>query len=93
MIAARIANATRRLGAPAGWDEARDGSCVGLDVLIDGNRFTSCWEPTTDELERLAAGAKVYLTVVGGQPPVSMQVGDRPDADTSDLSTDPGGQP
>lgn len=78
MIPARIANATRRLGAPEGWDEARDGLCVGLDVLIDGHEFTSCWEPTSDELERLVAGAKVYLTVVGGQPPVCLQVGPEP---------------
>lgn len=79
MISARIANATRRLGAPTGWDEARDGVCVGLDVLIDGNAFTSCWEPTADELERLNAGAKIYLTVVGGQPPVALQVGQAAD--------------
>lgn len=78
MIPARIANATRRLGAPQGWDEARDGVCVGLDVLIEGNRFTSCWEPTPDEMANLMAGGKVYLTVVGGQPPVSLQVGARP---------------
>lgn len=78
MIPARIANATRRLGAPAGWDEARDGVCVGLDVLIDGANFTSCWEPTPDEAARIAAGAKVYLTCVGGQPPVALVVGDAP---------------
>lgn len=75
MIPARIQNATIRLGAPRGWDEATQGPCVGLDVLIQGERFTSCWEPTPDELERLAAGAKVYLTVVGDQPPVALAVG------------------
>lgn len=78
MIPGRIANATVRLGAPKGWDEDRDGLCAGLDVLVRGNEFTSCWEPTPDELERIAAGAKVYLTVVGGQPPVALQVGDAP---------------
>ena len=78
MIPARIANATFRLGAPKGWDEARDGVCAGLDVLVRDGTCTSCWEPTGDELERLAAGAKVYLTVVGGQPPVALAVGDAP---------------
>ncbi|MBT9472102.1 MAG: hypothetical protein V4514_19875 [Pseudomonadota bacterium] len=76
MIAARIANATRRLGEPAGWDEARDGACDGLDVLILGDTFTSCWEPTPDELARLLSSGKVYLTCVGGQPPVALQVGE-----------------
>ena len=76
MIAARIANATRRLGAPEGWDETRDGACVGLDVLIEGDHFTSCWEPTSDEVQRIVSGAKVYLTCVGGQPPVALQVGE-----------------
>ena len=57
MIPARIANATFRLGAPKGWDEARDGVCAGLDVLVRDGTCTSCWEPTGDELERLAAGA------------------------------------
>jgi hypothetical protein len=78
MIPGRIANATRRLGAPHGWDESRDGLCVGLDVRICGDVFTSCWEPTPDELARLAAGAKVYLSCVGGQPPVALEVGDAP---------------
>lgn len=76
MIPGRILNATMRLGAPKGWDEVRSGPGVGLDVLIQGDAYTSCWEPTPDELDRLAAGAKVYLTVKGGQPPVALQVGD-----------------
>lgn len=75
MIPGRIENATIRLGAPKGWDEARDGICVGLDVLIRGDEFVSCWEPTPDELMRLASGAKIYLSVIGGQPPVALQVG------------------
>lgn len=78
MIPARIKNATRRLGAPIGWDEARDGPCVGLDVLIEGDCFTSCWEPTADDVARIAAGAKVYLKCKGGQPPVALWAGEAP---------------
>lgn len=78
MIPGRIQNATRRLGAPEGWNEARDGTCDGLDVLITDQLFQTCWEPTPAELDRLAAGAKVYLTCVGGQPPVALSVGNSP---------------
>jgi hypothetical protein len=78
VIPARIPNATHRLGAPKGWDESRDGPCFGLDVIIQDGRATSCWEPTPEELERLQAGAKIYLTIVGGQPPVMLHVGEKP---------------
>ena len=41
----------------------------------DGS-FTSAWEPTPDELERLNKGAKVYLSVLAAQhPPVKIEVG------------------
>lgn len=78
MIPGRIADATVQLGAPEGWDEARDGPCAKLDVRIRGSVFTSCWEPTPDEVVRLAAGAKVYLHIAGGQPPVALTVGEAP---------------
>jgi hypothetical protein len=84
MIPGRIPNATRFLGAPQGWDEARDGHCGTLPVLDrsdpdDGHTMTSVWELMPDELERLKAGGSVRLTVVGSMhPPVSLEVGEPP---------------
>lgn len=84
MIPGRIAGATRYLGAPAGWVPEETGDCAHLAIcdipLSDGTpSMLSVWEPTPDELERLAAGAQVYLTIVGqGHPPVSLGVGNPP---------------
>lgn len=80
MIPARIEQATRFLGAPADWDEARDGHCGTLPVADaadeTGPFMVSMWEPLPDELERLKAGAMVVLTVRGRcHPPVGIQVG------------------
>jgi hypothetical protein len=80
MIPGRIEHATRTLGAPEGWDEARDGPCSGLairDESVGGLPImTSAWFPTPDELARIAAGAPVYLSVCGnGHPPVSLWAG------------------
>ena len=79
MIPGRILNATRALGAPKDWDPA-DGKCVGLAIRdgVEGglHTMTSAWLPNADELERLNAGAPVYLVVVGaGHPPVRLEVG------------------
>lgn len=79
MIPARIAGATRYLGAPKGWEPEEDGHCGHLAILdMDVNGLpvmASVWEPTPAELERLNAGAKVTLFVVGqSHPPVSIEV-------------------
>lgn len=80
----RIENATRNLGAPAGWDEKANGPCGTLPIRDEkttaGPGMTSAWFPTPAELERLAGGAPIYLTVVGTvHPPVAMDVGAVPD--------------
>lgn len=86
MIPARIEGATRYLGAPKGWKPDEDGPCTHLAILdmeSDGLPImASVWEPTTAELERLNAGAKVTLFVVGvAHPPVMLEVqaGERAD--------------
>ena len=84
MLPARIMNATRYLGAPAGWDPERDPPCSHLairDEVHDGMpMMVSAWEPTPDEIARLQAGAKVVLHIVGvGHPPVAVEVGDAPE--------------
>lgn len=84
MINKRIVGTTIVLGAPAGWKEQTDdANCVGLAVRVETlGRLTVChsaWEPTPEELERLNAGASVILSVVGGQPPVALEVGEIPE--------------
>lgn len=74
MIAARIAGATHNLGAPPDWDREKHGHCRALPVRVEGDVYHSAWEPTPAELAALIAGGYVVLTVVGGQPPVALNV-------------------
>lgn len=74
MIPARISGATHHLGAPKGW-KPEDGNCCHLAVrVVDGNVWQSAWEPTPAEIAAISAGAKIVLSVVGGQPPVMLSV-------------------
>lgn len=81
MLIKRTPGATRFLGAPADWNEERDGVCVGLPIKDQKdhngvNYMISTWEPTEEELERLKSGASVLLWVVGvAHPPVALTVG------------------
>lgn len=82
MIPKRIEGATRYLGAPLGWQPDDDGDCAHLAIKQEFNppRMSSAWEPTPDELARIAAGAHVVLTVAGsGHPPVMLSVGEVPE--------------
>lgn len=74
MIPARIVGATHYLGAPKGWKPDEDGHCGHLAVRVTDNVWESAWEPTPDEMAAIAAGAKIVLRVVGGQPPVMLYV-------------------
>ena len=83
MHVGRIQGATRNLHAPADWDRDKDGPCLGLPIRDEkttaGDGMTSAWFPTPEEIERIAQGAPIYLTVLGHvHPPVSMSVGPRP---------------
>lgn len=64
----RISNATRTLAETQ--DEYH--ALAILDEDIDGyNHMTSVWEPTPKELEDLANGGAVRLTILGkAHPPV-----------------------
>jgi hypothetical protein len=84
MMPARVYGATRHLKAPSDWNKDEDGPCGGLPIRDEkttaGPGMTSAWQPTVEEIERLKAGASVYLTVLGTvHPPVSMSVGQPPD--------------
>jgi hypothetical protein len=81
MLAGRIPNATRHLGAPPDWKEPEHGICGFLaikDQPAEGglNHMISAWEPTPEELVRIAAGAPVLLWIVETvHPPVMLTVG------------------
>lgn len=80
MIPARIPKHTRYLGAPLGWEPETEGDCAHLairDMTINGDvpSMQSLWEPTPQEMERIAKGAKVRLIMVGAaHPPVMLLV-------------------
>lgn len=71
-----IPGATVNLGAPKGWDPKLEGvECGALPAHYDGQKFTSQWRPTPEELERLNQGAPVFLQAYGeGHPPVNVYV-------------------
>ena len=78
----RINEATRVLKAPADWVKDKQGPCSGLPIRDEpttaGPGMTSAWYPTPEEIERIVAGAPIYLTVLGTvHPPVSISVGPR----------------
>lgn len=84
MIIARIEGTTRLLGKSQGYlglpikDEILTDEVSGQKV----HTMTSAWEPTTAELERLQAGAKLHVCLFGVEhPPIMVSVGDVPSID------------
>lgn len=75
---------TRLIGAPANWDPEKDGPCGALSVhdRPDGrghNEMVSAWVLEEGDLEKLQAGAPIYLSILGNiHPVVSVFVGDAP---------------
>lgn len=68
---------THVLGAPPDWKPEEQGECLGLPVAIDQaeGSFTSCWTLEPEDVARICAGGKIYLTVLGAaHPPVRMKV-------------------
>lgn len=66
-----IANASRRIGAPANWDHSTDGLCHTIEVVdTDDGFMVSAWLPTPDELKRLNEGKPVLLSISGRFHPV-----------------------
>lgn len=81
MIIGRIPGATRVLGKSQGY--------LGLpirDEIIDEGvngpgtpAMVTAWEPTPDELDRLAKGAPVHVRILGHvHPPIMVDVGEVP---------------
>lgn len=77
MLIARIPNATRTLGKQQGYlglplrDEVRNTTVDGPTTPV----MVTAWEPTPDELERINAGEKIHLCILGTEhPPVMLEV-------------------
>lgn len=86
MIISHIEGATRTIGQSQGYlglplrDELTVVTYNNGDEARECSSMLTAWEPTPDELERLAKGAKVYLRVIGQRhPPVMLSVGEVPD--------------
>lgn len=91
-------DASRRLGAPASWDEESDGLCGVLaiaDIAYESGAraMESLWRPEPEELAALAAGHPVILTIVGvAHPVVSLSVAATPMEDVCDAQSAGEGQ-
>lgn len=84
MMIAMIEGCHKVLGAPPGWTPDSSGACVGLPVRFEMNGDVPCmvsaWEPTPEEIAAIAAGAKIYLRVLGNShPPVMIFTGEKPE--------------
>lgn len=74
MMPLAIEGTTRRIGKAQGYL----GLCV-RDFSFDPDTpaMMTAWQPTPDEAARIAAGAPIYLTLLGSaHPPVLLQVGE-----------------
>ncbi len=80
MLNNAIEGCTRRLGKAQGYS----GLAI-KDGFVEGHAsMTSSWQPTPVEMQSIAAGAPIYLTLLGTQhPPVMMAVGHIPDAEAA----------
>lgn len=63
---------THVLGAPDNWDAEKLGECFGLPVAFDADTgsMTSCWVLEPEDVAALAAGGRVYLTIMANRHPV-----------------------
>lgn len=66
----KINGANRTFGAPRDWDESKNGPCMALPVLDDGQALHSVWRPDAAELAALNRGSAVVLTIHGRTHPV-----------------------
>lgn len=79
MHSIQLTDATRRLGAPKGWDHSRDGICHTLEICDRDGFMISAWMPSDAERARIAAGAPIFLHVQGvDHPVVGFTIGEAP---------------
>lgn len=74
MISLAILGTTRRIGKAQGYN----GLCVKDFTYGDGTpAMQTAWEPTPSEIQRIAAGHPIILTILGtAHPPVLLEVPD-----------------
>lgn len=85
-----LADCTRRLGAPAGWDHERDGLCHTLEICDRDGFMISAWMPSAAELQRLNDGQPLFLHIQGvAHPVVALSVGMEPAPSPSNENTMP----
>ncbi|MHC2087201.1 hypothetical protein [Methylobacterium sp. CM6244] len=90
MISLPLADATRRMAAPEGWDHARDGICHTLEICDNDGWMISAWQPSPAEIERLRDGAPLFLHIQGtAHPVVALSIGDAQTTPPPQPSKDP----
>ncbi len=68
-----------KMRAPEGWTDSDCGALPVCHVTVDingqkVNGFVSCWRPNAQEMQDIAEGKPIFLTVLsGGMPPVNLQ--------------------
>jgi hypothetical protein len=71
MRTVKFPGVTRYIGAPADWDDLKQGAfCDNLPVKDEGGFMISCWQPSDQERKLLAEGASIVLHVAGRVHPV-----------------------
>lgn len=63
-----------QMQAPPDWDPETQGECGTLPVYADGTNVVSCWKPSWRQRLALLFGQRIWLRVVGRQPPVMLSV-------------------
>ncbi len=82
MISLRIKDATRVIGKSQGYLGLAVRDLMTNDTVNgpDTPAMETAWEPTPDELQRIAVGAPIILRILGTMhPPVMVEVGPTPD--------------
>lgn len=84
MMIQHIEGCTRTIGKSQGYlglplrDEIREVTIGG--EVSRCHAMVTAWQPTPDELERIKAGATIYLCVLGvAHPPAMLDVGEAPE--------------
>lgn len=70
MIPQQLEGASRRLGAPKGWDHSTRGICHTLEIMDVDGWMVSAWRPSAAELQRLNDGQPLFLFIQGTAHPV-----------------------
>lgn len=63
------------LGKPHGWDDEKNGPCIGLPIVEEDGYLYSFWLPSWRERLSILLGHPIQLCVASSfHPPVSIEV-------------------